>query len=160
MTANGKDAYVARPEDGISGATARIAITEPLDVFAARRAVVALAATAGFASGPRAELAIVASELATNILKYGVRGTITATVIDDERGRGLELVALDQGPPLHDLAAALRDGWTDRGPVPPGPQRSLGAGLGAIHRLSDVFEYHPGPPMKRFRTIRYVPVQR
>lgn len=136
------------------------AVTDPLDVFAARQAVQALAAAHDFPRRACHELAIVVSELATNILKYGVRGTIRLGIVDDDRGRGLEIVAADHGPPLADLAVALRDGWTDRGPVPIGPRASLGTGLGAVRRMTDVFEYHPGTANKHFRAIRYLPAKR
>jgi|SRR5579864_6748488 len=90
------------------------------------------------------EVAIVVSELASNIVKYGVRGEITlqvAAIAGD--GITLTVVARDVGPPIHDLAIAMLDGHDDRGPIDPATmaQRGgLGNGLGAVARLADGFE--------------------
>jgi anti-sigma regulatory factor (Ser/Thr protein kinase) len=136
-----------------------VAVREPLDVFLARWAVQRVAAQIGFAKTASAELAIVVSELSTNILKYGVRGEISlARVEDPARGTAIEITAEDEGPPLADLELALRDGWGDRGPIDPSHLRrgGIGAGLGAIRRLTDEFEYRPGGARKSFRVLRYL----
>src|SRR6266540_702832 len=61
-------------------------------------------------------LAIVASELGSNIIKYGVRGSLEMEPIENAEGSGVSVVARDFGPPFHDLAMALEDGCDDRGP--------------------------------------------
>lgn len=146
--------------DRTTGATGwYVAVREPLDVFLARWAVQRVATQIGFTRHVSQELAIVVSELATNILKYGVRGEIGLARIEDGIfGPGVEIIAEDDGPPLADLASALRDGWGDRGPIDPAHLRrgGIGAGLGAIRRLTDVFEYRPGAPRKAFRVIRWL----
>src|ERR1700674_2102792 len=91
------------------------------------------------------EVAIVVSELASNIVKYGVRGEIAIHVVTSAGGGDarLTVVARDIGPPIHDLATALRDGHDDRGPLDAAvlAQRGgLGTGLGAVARLSDSLE--------------------
>jgi anti-sigma regulatory factor (Ser/Thr protein kinase) len=135
-------------------------VREAIDVFAARWAVQRLAAQAGFPVVAATELAIVVSELATNILKYGDRdGTITMRIVENTSlGAGLEIIAEDAGPPLANLECALRDGWDDRGPLDPSQLRrgGIGAGLGAVRRLTDVFEYHPAAARKSFRVIRFL----
>lgn len=136
---------------------ARVTIRQPIDVFVARWTVQRVAAAAGFGGVAQQELAIVVSELATNILKYGVRGEITVRPVDWPRP-GVEVVAEDEGPPLADLALAIQDGFGDRGPLDPGKQigrGGIGAGLGAVIRLTDTFEYLDSP-RKAFRAIRYV----
>ena len=90
------------------------------------------------------EVAIVASELASNIVKYGVRGEI-ALHVAAAGGDGIMLtvVARDVGPPIHDLPTAMLDGHDDRGPIDPATmaQRGgLGNGLGAVARLADRLE--------------------
>jgi anti-sigma regulatory factor (Ser/Thr protein kinase) len=138
----------------------RISIVEALDVFVVRWTAQRLAAVIGFSSQVRQELAIVVSELATNILKYGVRGQIAMAAVDDPGlGRGIELIAEDEGPPLADLGIAVRDGHCDRGPIDPAKQigrGGIGAGLGAVIRLTDSFDYRPGPHRKSFRVVRYL----
>lgn len=136
-----------------------VAVREPLDVFMARWAVQRVATQIGFSRTAGQELAIVVSELCTNILKYGVKGELGLARVDDPTaGVGIEIVAEDEGPPLADLELALRDGWGDRGPIDPAHLRrgGIGAGLGAIRRLTDRFEYRPGGPRKSFRVTRYL----
>jgi len=138
----------------------RVGIEESLDVFVARWNAQRLAASIGFIGPAPQEIAIVVSELATNILKYGVRGGILMQPVHDAaHGAGLELVADDDGPPLFDFAVALQDGFGDRGPIDPGTligRGGIGGGLGAIARLTDLFEYLPGPPRKSFHAVRYL----
>ncbi len=136
-----------------------VAVRESLDVFLARWAVQRVAALIGFDKNAAAELAIAVSELSTNILKYGVRGEISMARVEDARhGTGIEILAEDEGPPLADLEIALRDGWGDKGPIDPAQLKrgGIGAGLGAIRRLTDAFEYQPGTPRKSFRVTRYL----
>jgi anti-sigma regulatory factor (Ser/Thr protein kinase) len=141
----------------------RTPIRESLDVFTARRRARQLAASIGFAPAPSLEIAIVVSELGTNILKYGVRGEITVKTTDPPQPPGIDITAEDEGPPLADLELAVRDGYGDRGPIDPDRwlgRGGIGAGLGAVIRLSDSFEYHPGPGKKYFRAIRYLHTRR
>lgn len=147
------------PGDRLSTTDWHVVVREPLDVFLARWAVQRIAAQIGFVTTAKHELAIVVSELCTNILKYGVRGEVGFRRIDDTAGGvGIEIVAEDEGPPLADLSLALRDGWGDRGPIDPAHLRrgGIGAGLGAIQRLTDVFEYRPDGARKSFRVVRYL----
>jgi len=138
----------------------RIQIADPLDVFIARRVAQRIAAEIGFPSFARQEIAIVVSELATNILKYARRGDINLRAIDaPPRGPGLEIIAEDEGPPIADLEMALRDGYSAHGPILPERQigrGGIGGGLGAVLRMTDSFEYRPGPHRKSFHTIRYL----
>jgi anti-sigma regulatory factor (Ser/Thr protein kinase) len=143
-----------------------VRIAESLDVFVARWAAQQVAASLGFGNGACQELAIVVSELATNIVKYGVRGTIAVQgLIDPRHGAGIELVAEDEGPPIADLAMAMQDGCGAAGPIDPATQwrrGGIGAGLGAVLRLTDRFEYeviaaaHGSAVTKRFRCVRYL----
>lgn len=104
-----------------------------------------LAVQFGLGAKRSAEIAIVVSELATNIAKHGIRGEITLILDDDVPPRGeLTVIAKDVGPPIRDLALAMTDHYDDRGPIDPSlilHRGGLGTGLGAILRLSDRFEY-------------------
>jgi len=137
----------------------RYSVTDPVDVFHVQRGVSTFAHTVGFARRECAELAIVASELTSNILKYGKRGTLDAEAFEDSSGSGLSLIATDGGPPFHDLALALQDGWNDRGPIDPLQmlkRRGIGAGLGAIARLSHSINVETLPVGKRVHVRRYL----
>lgn len=118
-----------------------------------------LAKQFGFNDKRSAEIAIVVSELATNIGKHGIRGDITVILDDDVAPRGeLSVLARDVGPPIRDLAVAMTDGCDDRGPIDPSVllyRGGLGTGLGAILRLSSRFEYQELPEGKEIR-VRFV----
>jgi anti-sigma regulatory factor (Ser/Thr protein kinase) len=104
-----------------------------------------LALQFGLGAKRSAEIAIVVSELATNIAKHGIRGEIKLILDDDVPPRGeMTVIARDVGPPIRDLALATTDGYDDRGPIDPSVllhRGGLGTGLGAVLRLSDRFEY-------------------
>lgn len=116
-----------------------------------------LARQFGFTAKRAAEVAIVASELATNIARHGVRGDVTL-ILDDGPPRALTLIARDVGPPIRDLELAMTDGCDDKGPIDPAlflHRGGLGTGLGAVLRLSDRFEYQALPEGKEI-TVRFL----
>lgn len=129
------------------------------DLYEPRTAIRDLAAVSGFTRYDGQELAIVVSELISNILKYGVRGTIELERLDSHPP-GIHIIARDEGPPFHDLALALRDGFNDRGPIDPATllrRGGLGQGLGAIVRLSDSFRVEPLARGKEIHVVRFSP---
>lgn len=137
----------------------QFSIRDSLDLYGARRSLVALGTRLKFSSSSCQELAIVVSELISNILKYGKRGVVSyEPVNDDHHGTGIRVVAHDEGPPFHDLELALRDGFSDRGPIDPVAlfnRGGLGLGMGAIVRLTDSFEVRPVPGGKEICVVRY-----
>lgn len=134
-------------------------VREAIDLFVARHAAREMGAQLGFRQGDCQELAIVVSELTSNILKYGVRGSITIEKTSSvAHGLGIMILAHDQGPPFHDLGLAVRDGYDDRGPIDPATllkRGGLGTGLGAVIRLTDSFGVEPLSPGKIIRVVRY-----
>ncbi len=107
----------------------------------------AFARAAGLDRRAEWAFAIVASELATNVVKYGAPGTLT---LRHRAGppAALELEAADSGPGFADLDLALRDGVSEGvdvamlGAHSP-RRRGLGLGLGAVRRLSDELTIQP-----------------
>jgi anti-sigma regulatory factor (Ser/Thr protein kinase) len=91
------------------------------------------------------ELAIVVSELASNIVKHGIRGEIILTLDPDAPPSGeLTVEARDVGPPIRDLQLAMTDHHDDQGPIDPAlllRRGGLGTGLGAVGRFADRVEY-------------------
>ncbi|NUO49312.1 MAG: hypothetical protein HOV80_10695 [Polyangiaceae bacterium] len=134
-------------------------VREALDVFEARRRVRELCLRVGFSHHVALELELVASELCTNILKYGVRGALELRHARDTDGAAfVEIVARDEGPQFHDLASALRDGYDDRGPIDPGAvsrRGGLGTGLGTVVRLTHSLSVEPERVGKRITVRRY-----
>ncbi|MFE7814453.1 SpoIIE family protein phosphatase [Streptomyces sp. NPDC057433] len=98
------------------------------------------AALAGLDQRGTAAVSLVATELATNLLKHGRDGEVLVDVVDPpvlREGspvRAVQIAAIDHGPGIADVAGALRDGFSTT--------RSLGAGLGTCRRLSDDFGLH------------------
>ena len=81
------------------------------------------------------ELAIVVSELASNIVKHGAQGEIILTLDPDAPPQGeITVEAHDVGPPIRDLKLAMIDGNDDQGPIDPALLLRRG-GLG--HRQND-----------------------
>ena len=98
----------------------------------------------GLGRDRRAVAALVATELATNLLKHGGGGQILIDTVDADlaepgtgRGPALQIAAIDHGPGIADLTTALRDGFSTTA--------SLGAGLGTCRRVADHFEVHTVP---------------
>jgi anti-sigma regulatory factor (Ser/Thr protein kinase) len=77
--------------------------------------------------------AVVASEMGTNILRHARRGSIAVGPSERATEPGLELVAVDQGNGIADLASALD--------APARSHGSLGVGVGAILRLSNEVDF-------------------
>lgn len=100
------------------------------------------------------------SELASNILKYGVEGEIVlSTVRDEARGVAICIEARDVGPPIANFESALKDGWTDSGPIDPAVlvrRRGLAAGLGAVLRLTDELSHRPRERGKAIVALRFL----
>jgi anti-sigma regulatory factor (Ser/Thr protein kinase) len=108
------------------------AITHTSDIAAARRAGQRMAAAIGMDETRSGKLALVISEAATNILKHGVDGRLFVSEVSRGEARGIDVVAVDRGPGIGNLANALRDGVSSVG--------TAGTGLGAMRRLADEFD--------------------
>ncbi|MFE9444573.1 SpoIIE family protein phosphatase [Streptomyces sp. NPDC006602] len=108
----------------------------------ARVAAERAAAPAGLDEPRTAAAALVATELATNLLKHAGGGRILVDVVDPPTPSGgaarlVQIAAIDHGPGIADVAAAVRDGFSTT--------RSLGAGLGTCRRIADDFGLHSAP---------------
>lgn len=98
----------------------------------ARRAATRLAQDLGFGEESTGRAALVATELSTNLVRHAMRGRLLLAARRDlPGGAGVEMLSLDDGPGMPDLAACRRDGYSSAG--------TPGNGLGAIERMSDEF---------------------
>ncbi|MFS0771162.1 ATP-binding SpoIIE family protein phosphatase [Sphingomonas sp. 1P08PE] len=114
-----------------------IEVREGSQVAEARRVAVALARAHGFGEEDAGRVAIVGSELATNLIKHGGGGELLVGAYEDRTGSGIELIALDKGPGIADVDASSRDGHSTAG--------SPGTGLGAIRRGSHASDIYTMP---------------
>jgi anti-sigma regulatory factor (Ser/Thr protein kinase) len=114
-----------------------VAVTEASQVAEARRRASGVALSLGFDETAGGRVAIVVTELATNLVKYGTDGEILIGIFEDETGTGVQILALDRGTGISDVAAVLRDGFSTGG--------SPGTGLGAVRRQSQAFDIAAWP---------------
>lgn len=106
-------------------------ISNPAHIAAPRRAAVALAHELGFDETRTGRVALVATELATNISQHAGQGEILIRHTGGE-DPAVEVLAVDKGPGIADLDRALADGFSTAG--------TLGHGLGSVGRQADEFE--------------------
>ncbi len=127
------------------------------DVVAAGTFARRMALEAGFGHRRAREVAIVVCELASNQVRHAGGGILdlAADPAGGEGGRpALSISARDAGPPIVDLAMAVVDHCDGGGPIDPAlllRRGGLGTGLGAVLRLSDLFEYHADLDGKEIR---------
>ncbi|HSY85360.1 MAG TPA: anti-sigma regulatory factor, partial [Verrucomicrobiae bacterium] len=114
-----------------------VTLNDSSEVAAARRAATSQAQSLGFDEQTAGRSALVATELATNLLKHAGRGQILLDRYRDSTGSGLEILSLDKGPGIADLGRAMEDGYSTAG--------SMGTGLGAVRRQADEFAVYSRP---------------
>ena len=114
-------------------------VRDPSQVFEPRRAATWLAESLGFSEARTGRVSLIVSELATNLAKHARDGEVLLRAIDDGSGNltGVEVLALDNGPGIPDIALSRRDGHSTTG--------TLGHGLGAIERQADFADIYTMP---------------
>ena len=113
-------------------AEVRVRIQSLADIVVARQQGRAFAAQLGFSNSHLAIIATAISESARNIVEYATEGEVIVTLVNKGDSRGIEVMVIDHGPGIADLATVLQDGR----PTSP----SLGMGLRGSRRLMDEFE--------------------
>ena len=114
-----------------------VRIADNTHVSEARRAAVRLAQALGFESVAEGNLAIVVTELARNVLLHGGTGEVILQPWKESGTPSVDVLALDRGPGITDVAAALQDGYSSAG--------TSGTGLGAVRRLASRLELYTKP---------------
>lgn len=89
-----------------------------------------LAVDAGFTTQKIAEIDIIVAELVSNIIKHGKNGYLLVKPFDSY----MEIIAVDEGPGMTDVSRMIQDGVSTK--------NTLGQGLGAIKRFSQVFQVY------------------
>jgi anti-sigma regulatory factor (Ser/Thr protein kinase) len=103
----------------------------------ARRMAMECASAVGFDHTECGKVAIAVTEMATNLFKHAQHGKILCDAVSRNGRSGLRILSIDKAPGIHDVPAALRDGYSTYG--------SSGNGLGAVRRLSSVFDIYSRP---------------
>lgn len=99
----------------------------------ARRIARNLAAELGFDETDAARVALVATELATNLIKHAHHGALHLRTVPAQEGHGIELIAVDRGPGFNP-GECLADGYSTGG--------TPGSGLGALMRQAQLFDVY------------------
>jgi anti-sigma regulatory factor (Ser/Thr protein kinase) len=112
-------------------------VGDPSQVGEVRRAVTGVARRNGLAEDLVGRIALVGTEIATNILKHAGGGMVIARRLAVAGSSGIELLGLDSGPGMADVGRCLVDGFSTAG--------SLGTGLGAVARNTDYYAIYSRP---------------
>ncbi|WP_436524828.1 SpoIIE family protein phosphatase [Actinoplanes sp. HUAS TT8] len=104
---------------------------------AVRRTAERLAADLAIPESRIADLSIVAAEAAGNLVKHAQQGVMLVRAVRTPEQAGVELIAIDSGPGIADVAHALGDGHSTAG--------TLGIGLGAILRQASRWDMYSLP---------------
>jgi anti-sigma regulatory factor (Ser/Thr protein kinase) len=116
-----------------------LSVVDQSQIAEARRGAAEAAAAIAFNETDVGRVALVASELCTNLIKHGGGGELLIGSYDDPTGSGIELIAVDKGPGIADLQASQRDGHSTAG--------TAGHGLGAIRRQSQAMQLVSWPEL-------------
>ncbi|GAB4057737.1 SpoIIE family protein phosphatase [Catellatospora paridis] len=93
-----------------------------------RRFAVELANAVDLGERKAADIAIIVTELASNLVKHAEDGTLLVRPVRHDDNVGVEIVSIDSAPGMADLDAMREDGRSTTG--------TLGIGLGAVSRLA------------------------
>ena len=113
-------------------------MNEPSQVGEARRGSVQMAGRLDFDEATCGRLALVVTELGTNLVRHAQGGRLLVAVREGPAGDEIEVLAVDSGPGMADVEHCLRDGVTT--------STTPGTGLGAVRRLSDEFAIFSAAP--------------
>jgi serine/threonine-protein kinase RsbT len=115
----------------------RVALDSDADLVAARAEGRAMAERLGFPRPDPTLIATAISEVGRNIVVHAGGGEIVLKPLEERDRYGIVVVAIDEGPGIRDVEAALRDDYSGRG--------GLGLGLPGARRLMDDFEVASSP---------------
>ena len=116
----------------VYGSTTQVfLLDESSQIGGTRRGAQLAAEKAGFNEEDAGRVALLATELASNVLKHAERGSLHLRLVPGRASVGVELISIDQGPGF-DLAGCLADGYSTGG--------TQGIGLGAVSRMAQVFD--------------------
>lgn len=106
-------------------------------VAAVRREIAQLGGRLGFNETDQGRVALVVTELATNLVKHAGGGIMLAAENMTADAPAIDCASLDKGPGIDSLAKSLADGFSTAG--------SQGTGLGAILRQSTLLDIYSQP---------------
>jgi len=130
----------------VRSAQQRYVIDEPSKVGEARRAAHTLA-NFELDAESAGRVAIAATELANNLLLHAGGGELLMQRLGDDDTPCIELLAIDRGRGMTDIARCMTDGYSTAG--------TPGTGLGAVRRLASEFDIHSEPDVGTIVMARF-----
>jgi anti-sigma regulatory factor (Ser/Thr protein kinase) len=112
-------------------------IEEESQIGEARRDAQRLAMAYGLDATQTGQVAIAATELATNLYRHGSGGEMLLQPVRAGDTEAIELLAIDKGRGMSNVSRCLGDGYSTGG--------TAGTGLGAVQRMSVEFDIHSVP---------------
>ncbi len=106
-----------------------------------KREIHALLNRQGFSASRTGEADIIVSELTSNLIKHAGQGEVLYRVVEWEDDLCFEIYCIDNGPGM-DVNLMMRDGASS--------SNTLGHGLGALNRLSTLFQVYS---MRKWGTV-------
>jgi anti-sigma regulatory factor (Ser/Thr protein kinase) len=114
-----------------------VVVNDQSQVAEARREMTAIARQHGFNEVDVGRVALVATELATNLIKHARGGEILVGPDEGAGKSGIQALALDKGRGMANVQACLADGYSSAG--------TAGHGLGAVIRQSSFVDVASWP---------------
>ncbi|MBP6349874.1 MAG: SpoIIE family protein phosphatase [Candidatus Obscuribacter sp.] len=122
-------------------------VVDDSQVSQARRLIVKLAKDIGVNQSEMDKIALVITELATNLIKHSKSGgDIIAQGCRDSENIGLDVLCVDKGPGM-DIGICIEDGYSTSG--------TMGTGLGAAKRMSSHFDIYSKPGTGTIINVRF-----
>ena len=117
---------------GLASRAIPITLSDSSQTGNARRQAVSLADSLAFDEVPLGQLGIVVTEAARNIEAHAGEGEIVLSPWRFGESAGIDVLALDKGRGIENIAVSMQDGHSTAG--------TPGNGLGAMSRLAGVFQ--------------------
>ena len=100
----------------------------------ARRQGIAMASAMGFSELKQAQIGIIVTEAAGNIAAHAAQGELLLCPWEIDGSGGIDVLAIDNGHGIKDVARSFEDGFSTAG--------TAGQGLGAVSRLSSFVQIY------------------
>jgi anti-sigma regulatory factor (Ser/Thr protein kinase) len=120
-------------EEWITGRHISFSVDDRSYLSVLKREVHRLSIQCGLTDKRVAEIDIVVAEIGSNIIKHAGGGEVLV-MLTDVPHPAIEIIAIDNGPGIADLARMMQDGISTT--------KTLGQGLGAIKRLTDFLQIY------------------
>lgn len=116
------------------GGQMRVEVSDPSHVGACRRTALRMAERWDFDETATGRVGLVATELATNLIRHAGRGELLIQPIEYDSELQIEILSIDSGTGMDDVDRCLQDGYSTAG--------TAGTGLGAVRRISAAFDLY------------------